>query len=66
MDVGPVRHEGLPRHRSHARDTKRAAVESERVLHTSQRDLESLTHQVSMEAVEDLLEAIQIRVVGVP
>ena len=62
--MGPVRPEGYPRHKR-----RRGEVDAEdpgRTLHIVQRNLESLTRQVPMSAVEDLPEAIQRRVVGVP
>ena len=63
-DIGPVHPEGYPQHK-HRRgevDTK----DPGRTLHAIQRNLEGLTCQVPMAAVEDLTEAIQRRVVGVP
>ena len=61
-----MRPEGLQRHKRRNKDVETTTIESERVLHTVQRNLENLTHQVLMEVVEDLPEAIQRRVVGVP
>lgn len=55
-----MRHEGVLRHRHRDKDAEREIAESERVIHTVQRNLESLTRQVPMAAVEDLPEAIQI------
>ena len=63
-DIGPVRPGGYPRHKHH-----RGKVDTEdpgRILHAVQRNLDSLTHQVPMVTIEDLPEAIQRRVVGVP
>ena len=63
-DVGPVRPEGLPRHKRRRGEVE--TVDSDRTLQTVQRNLEQLTRQIPMAAVEDLPEAIQRRVVGVP
>ena len=41
-------------------------VDSDRTLQDVQRNLEGLTRQIPMAAVEDLPEAVQRRVVGVP
>ena len=63
-DTGPVRPEGYPRHKR-----RRGEADNEdpgRTLHAIQRNLEGLTHQVPMVAVEYLPEAIQRWVVGVP
>ena len=51
-DVGPVRSNGLPRHIRHGRDVEGAMAETQRVLHVH-KNLERLTHQVPMEAIED-------------
>lgn len=64
--VWPIRPEGLPSHRHHGRDMESVAAKTERLLHTVQRNLDRLNHQVPMVAIEDLLEAMQRRVVGVP
>lgn len=50
-NVGLVRPKGLPRHGHHGREVERAEVETDRVLHVVQRNLESLTRQVPMVAV---------------
>ena len=62
--IGPVLPEGYPwlKHRRGEVDTENPG----RTLHAVQRNLEGLTRQVPMAAVEDLPEAIQRRVVGVP
>ena len=55
-DVGPVRLLGYPRHKH-----RRGEADTEnpgRTLHAIQRNLEGLTRQVPMAAVEDLPEAI--------
>ena len=60
----PVRPGGYPRHKR-----RRGEADTEdpgRTLHAIKRNLKGLTLQVPMAAVEDLLEAIQRRVVGVP
>ena len=64
VDIGPVRPEGYPRHKH--RRGKADTVDPDRTLHVVQRNLEGLTRQVPMAPVEDLPEAIQRRVVGVP
>ena len=63
-DIGPVRPEGFPRHKRCRGEAD--TVDSDRTLQAIQRNLEGLTRQVPMAAVEDLLEAIQRQVVGVP
>ena len=63
-DTGPVYPMGYPRHKC-----CRGEADTEdpgRTLHAIQRNLEGLTRQVPMVVVEDLPEAIQRRVVGVP
>ena len=64
IDIGPVRPEGFPRHKH--RRGEADTVDSDRTLQAVQRNLEGLTCQVPMAAVEDLPEAIQRWVVGVP
>ena len=63
-DVGPVRPEGLPRHKRRRGEAE--TVDSDRTLQDVQRNLEGLTRQIPMAAMEDLPEAVQRRVVGVP
>ena len=63
-NIGPVRPEGLPRHKR--RRGEADTVDSNRTLQAVHMNLEGLTRQVPMAAVEDLPEAIQRRVVGVP
>ena len=63
-NIGPVRLEGYPRHKR--RRGEADTVDPDRTLHAVQMSLEGLTRQVPMAVVEDLLEAIQRRVVGVP
>lgn len=55
-NVGPVRPDGLPRHRHHGRGVEGATTETERVLHAFQGNLVRLTYQVPMVAIEELLE----------
>ena len=64
--MGLVQLNGFPWHRHRGRGVEEAAVETERVLYVVQRNLVRLTHRVLMEAIEDLLEDMQRRVVGVP
>ena len=63
-DIGPVCPDGYSRHKRCRGEAD--TVDSDRTLHAVQRKLEGLTRQVPMDAVEDLPEAIQRRVVGVP
>ena len=63
-DIGPVRPEGYPRHKRRRGETE--TVDPDRTLHAVQRNLKGLTRKVPMAAVEDLLEVIWRRVVGVP
>ena len=63
-DIGPVRPEGYPRHKR--RKGEADTVDPDRTLQAVQRNLEGLNCQVPMAAVEDLPEAIQRWVVGVP
>ena len=65
-DVGPVRPEGLPRHRCDDREVEDVAKDLQRVLHATHRNLTGLTHHVPMAAVEYLPNVIQRHVVGVP
>ena len=54
--IGPIRPEGYPRHKR-----RRGEADTEdpgRTLNAVQRNLEGLTHQVPMAAVEDLPEAV--------
>ena len=63
-DVGPVRPEGLARHKRRRGEAE--TVDSDRTLQAVQRNLEGLTCQIPLAAVEDFPEAVQRRVVGVP
>ena len=56
-DIGPVRPEGFPRHKHHRGEAD--TVDSDRTLQAVQRNLEGLTRQIPMAAMEDLPEAIQ-------
>ena len=55
-DVVPVRPEGLPRHKHRRGEAE--TVDSDRTLQAMQRNLEGLTRQIPMAAMEDLPEAI--------
>ena len=63
-DIGSVRPEGFPRHKR--RRGEADTVDLDRTLQAVQRNLEGLTRQIPMVAMEDLPEAVQRRVVGVP
>jgi hypothetical protein len=64
--VGPRWPEGLPRHRRRNRGDEAVGGEAERVLQNVQGNLSRLTHRIPMVQVEDLSEAMQRQVVGVP
>jgi hypothetical protein len=64
--VGPRRSDGLPRHRRRHRGDEAVGGEAERVLQNMQGNLSHLTHRILMVQVEDLSEAMQRQVVGVP
>jgi hypothetical protein len=64
--VGPRRPEGLPRHRRRNRGDEGVGGEAERVLQNVQGNLSHLTQRIPMVQVEDLPEAMQRQVVGVP
>ena len=59
-----MRPEGFPRHKR--RRGEADIVDSDRTLQAMQRNLEELTRQIPMAAMEGLPEAIHRRVVGVP
>ena len=65
-DVGPRRPEGFPRHRWRGRGDDIAGVGAEWMLHSIHTNFMRLTHRVPMAQVEDLPEAMQHQVVGVP
>ena len=65
-DVGPWRLEGFPRHRRRGRGDDIMSVDVERMLQSIHTNFVRLTHRVPMAQVEDLPEAMQCQVVGVP
>jgi len=65
-DVGPRRPEGFPRHRQRGRGDDITGVDAERTLQNIHTNFVRLTHRVPMAQVEDLPEAMQRQVVGVP
>jgi hypothetical protein len=64
--VGPRRPEGFLRHRWRNRGDEATGGEVERALQNVQGNLSRLTHRIPMVQVEDLPEAMQRQVVGVP
>ena len=65
-DLGPWWPEGFPRHRQRGRGDDIMGVDAERMVQSILTNFVQLTHRVPMEQVEDLPEAMQHRVVGVP
>ena len=65
-DVGPWQPEGFPRHRQRGRGDDITGVDAERMLQIIHTYFMRLTHRVPMVQVEDLPEAMQHQVVGVP
>ena len=65
-DVGPRQLEGFPHHRQRGRGDDIMGVDAERILQIIHTNLMRLTHKVPMAQVEDLPEAMQRQVVGVP
>ena len=65
-DVGPRWPEGFPRHRRRGRWDDIMGVDVEQTLQSVHTNFVRLTHRVPMAQVEDLLEAMQCQVVGVP
>ena len=65
-DVGPRWPEGFPRHRGRGRGDDIMGVDAERTLQSIHTNFVRLTHRVPMVQVEDLPEAMQRQVVGVP
>ena len=65
-DVGPWRPEGFPHHRQRGRRDDIMGVDAERMLQSIHTNFVRLTHRVPMAQVEDLPEAMQQQVVGVP
>ena len=64
--VGPRLPEGFPRHRRRERGDDITNVDVERTPWSIHTNFVTLTHRVPMVQVEDLLEAMQRQVVGVP
>ena len=65
-DVGPRQREGFPCHRQRGRGDDITGVDVEWMLQSIHTNFVRLTHRVSMAQVEDLPEAMQCQVVGVP
>ena len=65
-DVGLWYPEGFPRHRRRGRGDDIMGVDAERMLQSIHTNFVRLTHRVPMVQVEDLPEAMQHQVVGVP
>ena len=65
-DVGPRWLEGFFRHRWWGRGDDITGVDAEQTLQTIHTNFVRLTHRVAMAQVEDLPEAMQRQVVGVP
>ena len=66
VDVGPWWPEGFPRYRRRGRGDDIMGVDAERMLQSIHTNFMRLTHRVPMAQVEDLAEAMQRLVVGVP
>ena len=64
--VGPHRSEGFPPHRQRGIGDDITGVDAEPMLQSIHTNFVRLTHRVPMAQVEDLPEAIQRQVVGVP
>ena len=65
-DVGPWHPEGFPCHRRRGRGDDIMGVDAEQMLQSIHTNFVRLTHRVPMVQVEDLPEAMQRQVVGVP
>ena len=65
-DVGPQRPEGFPIHKNSGRGDDIMGVDVERTIQSIHTNFVRLTHRVPMAQVEDLPEAMQCQVVGVP
>ena len=65
-DVGPWQPEGFPRHRWRGRGDDITGVDVEWMLQSIHTNFVRLTHRVPMAQVEDLHEAMQCQVAGVP
>ena len=66
VDVGPWRPEGFPHHRQRRRGDDIMGADAERTLQSIHTNFICLKHRVPMVQVEDLPEAMQHQVVGVP
>ena len=65
-DVGPWWLQGFPHHRQRGRGDNITGVDAEQMLQSIHTNFVWLTYRVPMVQVEDLLEAMQRQVVGVP
>ena len=65
-DVGPRWPEGFPHRRRRGRGDDITGVDVDRTLQSIHTNFVRLTHRVPMAQVEDLPEAMQRQVVGVP
>ena len=65
-DVGPRWPEGFSHHRQRGRGDDITGVDAEQMLQSIHTNFVRLTHRVPMAQVEDLLEAMQRKVMGVP
>ena len=65
-DVGPWWPEGFALHRRRGRGDDITGVDVERMLQSIHTNFVRLTHRVPMAQVEDLFEAMQRQVVGLP
>ena len=65
-DVGPWQPYGFPCHRRRGRDDYIMVLDAEQTLQSIHMNFVHLTHRVPMAQVEDLPEAMQRQVVGVP
>ena len=66
IDVGPRQPEGFPYHRRRGRGDDIMGADAEQMLQSIHMNFVRLTHRVPMAQVEDLPEAMQCQVVGVP
>jgi hypothetical protein len=65
-DVGSRRPNGFPQHQQRNQGDDNVGGDVDRVLQNVQGNLSHLTHMIPMVQVEDLPEAMQRQVVGVP
>ena len=66
VDVGPWWPNNFPYHRQRGRGHDIMGVDAKQMLQSIHTNFVRLTHRVPMAQVEDLPEAIQRQVVGVP